>query len=377
MYVPEIGMAFNLSNTALSSLYAAGTLGSAFTLTWAGRYVDVLPLARFTIMVLIGLIGAQLVLSFSVHPLMVLIGFYGLRLFGQGLMSHTSISTMARAFTTNRGKAISLATLGHPTGEAILPLAIAFMIGGLGWRATLQTSAAFLAIIIIPLVLFLIKIQSRTLTHPGDHDDNDGKVNLKKPFNPIRLLRTKIFWIILPGVFIVPYLNTAILFFQVQLGEARGWDRGWVAGSLAAFAGANALAMLLSGPSVDRFTARRMFPFFMITYVIGLCLLSTIYSPIIYPIALALFGFSNGAGSTIKNALFAELYGNEIIGSVRSLFTTMTVLSTAFGPIIFGLMLDIGFTFDIILLLSAGVVVLAIFWSFQIWMGARKRIGKK
>ncbi len=367
MYVPEIGAAFDLSNTALSSLYAAGTLGSAFTLTWAGRYVDVLPLARFAMMVLLGLIGAQLVLSFSIHPAMVLLGFYGVRFFGQGLMSHTSISTMARAFVANRGKAISLATLGHPVGEATLPLTIAFLIGLVGWRSTLQLSAVFLGIVVIPLVLFLLKGQARSLTHPGNGVATGASGSSGKPFNPLQLLRTNLFWIILPAVFMVAYLNTAVLFFQVQLGDERGWERSWVAGSLAAFAGANALAMLLSGPVVDRLSARRVFPFYMVTYVIGLCLLAAIHAPVTYPIALALFGFSNGAGSTIKNALLAEVYGTDIIGSVRSLFTTVMVLSTAVGPIVFGLMLDAGFSFSIIFLLSAGVVVLAIIWSFRVW----------
>jgi sugar phosphate permease len=48
---------------------------------------------------------------------------------------------MARAFVKDRGKAISLATLGHPLGEASLPLLMAFVIGSLGWRAGLRLSA--------------------------------------------------------------------------------------------------------------------------------------------------------------------------------------------------------------------------------------------
>ena len=125
--------------------------------------------------------------------------------------------------------------------------------------------------------------------------------------------------------------------------------------------------MLLSGPLVDRWTARRMFPFVLIPYTAGIFILAFYHEPLAYPMALFLFGFSNGAGGTIKNALLAEIYGTTIIGSVRSLFTTLTVLSTALGPISFGLLLDGGLSFTTVLLLCAAVLCVAIVWSFRIW----------
>ncbi len=367
LYVPELGKVLDLSNTELSSLYAAGTLGSALALTWMGRYVDVWPLMRFTLGVLTGLFLALLTLSFAVHPALVLLGFFGLRLFGQGLMGHTAVSTMARAYDGNRGKAISLAILGHPAGEAVLPFVIALLIASFGWRTSLQVSAASLLFFVMPIVVLLLRKQDRSVTHPGTTLIDDTDKESGKLFNPLKLLKTRYFWIIIPAVFLIAYLNTAILFFQVQLGDSRGWDRTWVAGSIAAFAAAGALAMLLSGPLVDRWTARRMFPFVLIPYTAGIFILAFYHQPLAYPMALFLFGFSNGAGGTIKNALLAEIYGTTIIGSVRSLFTTLMVLSTALGPISFGLLLDGGLSFTTVLLLCAAVLCVAIVWSFRIW----------
>ncbi len=359
LYIPEIERVFGLSNTGLSSLYAIATMASAFVLPWVGRLVDTQPLRRFTFGALGGLVTACLLLSFAIHPGLVLISFFGLRLFGQGLMSHTSISTMARAFVSNRGKAISIATLGHPMGEATLPLLIALGIGLLGWRTTLQLSAASLVVIVFPAVYFLLKKPSKDLLFPNR--EREGQPVKSK--NPLLVFKERSFWIIAPAVFITGFLNTAIFFFQVKLGNSNGWDPAWVAGSLSIYALASALSMMGSGPLVDLLTARRLFPFMLIPYIIGVVVLASFSHPLTYPAALVLLAISNGGGSTIKNALFAEVFGTEIIGTVRSVFTTVMVFSTALGPLSFGLLLDNGWTYSSVFWLSVGVLAAIIIWS--------------
>lgn len=361
LYIPEIERVFGFSNTGLSSLYAVATMGSAFSLPWIGRLVDTVSLRRFTFGVVLGLGVACILLSLAVHPILILLGFFGLRLFGQGLMSHTSITTMARAFTANRGKAISLATLGHPFGEATLPLIVAFTIGALGWRAGLQLSALSLLVLVLPLIFFLLKDQAADILFPN-HTTVEDSV---KKINPFRVMKDRAFWIITPAVFIMGFLNTAIFFFQIKLGNSRGWDPTWVAGSLSVYAIASALSMMGSGPLVDALSARRLFPFMLIPYTIGVVLLAVLEHPLSYPLALVLIAISNGGGSTVKNALFAEVFGTEVIGTVRSVFMTIIVFSTALGPISFGLLLDAGWSYGEVFWGSAGVLVLIMLWSIR------------
>ncbi|MCB0629886.1 MAG: MFS transporter [Saprospiraceae bacterium] len=359
LYIPKIEEVFGLSNTALSSLYAIATMASAFSLPWVGRLVDTMPLRRFSTGVLVGLAVACVILSVAIHPVLVMLGFFGLRLFGQGLMSHTSISTMARAFAADRGKAISTATLGHPLGEATLPLLIALGIGAWGWRSTLQVSAASLMILVLPFILFLLKSQPSDILSPHHLLGTQQQ----KSKNPFLVMKDRAFWVITPAVFIVGFLNTAIFFYQIKLGNSRSWDPAWVAGSLSVYAVASALSMMGSGPLVDRFTAFRLFPFMLLPYILGVVLLATLQHPLSYPAALVLIAVSNGGGSTIKNALFAEIFGTEIIGAVRSVFTTVIVFSTALGPLCFGLFLDGGWSYSAVFGMSAILLLLIITWS--------------
>jgi len=368
LYVPEIAGSFALSNTQLSSLYAVATLGSAFTLPWVGRYVDFWPLRRFTAAVITGLSAALLTLSLAPHPMVVLAGFWGLRLGGQALMGHTAISTLARAYEQARGKAISLATLGHPAGEAVLPLAVAALIAGLGWRAALQWPAAGLLLLVLPLCLWLLRTAPPEVAYPAGKDWKHGASGL--PFGPAywKLLGSPSFWSIAPAACLWGAAITAVLFFQLQLGASRGWSTHWVAGSIMAFAVANALAMMGAGLVADRLTGRRAYPFFLLPMLLGLVLLAFIRQPWVYPLVLFFIGLSNGSGSTLLNTALAEVFGTAAIGAVRSLFATVIMVSTAAGPVAFGALLDLGLSFEGALGVVAIAVGLGVGWSVW-WRG--------
>jgi len=357
LYVPAVEGFLNISNTEFGSLYAIATIGSALSLPWLGGYFDQIELKPYSLAVMLGLAASMLLLSFAANFIMVLIAFYGLRLFGQGLSSHTSISAMARYFSTNRGKALGLVSLGYPAGEAILPILIALLIATFGWRGALQLSALHIVLVTIPLTLFLLKKSSASLQAYKKHNAASGKSQNKVQF--LKLLQQKAFWIISPITFMLGFTNTAIFFFQVKFGESRGWSAEWVAASLSAFALAGAFGMLGSGSLVDRFSGKRLFPFFLIPYLLGLGVLILFNQPLGYPIALALMGLSNGMGSTINNAMLAEIYGTAVIGQIRSLFITVMVGSTALGPIIFGMLLDYDTSYSVIFLWAAVAMLLA------------------
>ena len=117
---------------------------------------------------------------------------------------------------------------------------------------------------------------------------------------------------------------------------------------------------------MDRLSARRLFGFILVPYILGVIVLAIFKHPLSYPAALVLMALANGNSKTITNALFAELFGVEIIGTVRSLFTTVMVFSTALGPLSFGLLLDAGWYYSGLFWLSAGVLGLIFLWSWRL-----------
>ena len=96
LFSGEIRAAFSLSNGDFGSLYSIGTLVSAATLIWVGRLIDRVPLAAFSAAVLIALALLCLTMGAVGSAAGLVAVLFGLRLFGQGLATHSAIVAMGR-----------------------------------------------------------------------------------------------------------------------------------------------------------------------------------------------------------------------------------------------------------------------------------------
>lgn len=74
---------------------------------------------------------------------------------------------------------------------------------------------------------------------------------------------------------------------------------------------------------------------------------------------MGLLGATMGLAGTIKSALWAEFFGRDMIGTVRSLFSSIMVLSTAVSPFLLGWLLDGGMTMSSIFYIAFISTILA------------------
>ena len=121
LFSGEIRAEFGLSDGDFGSLYSLGTLSSAAVLLWVGRLIDRVALPVFAAGVLAGLAATCLAMGLNPGTAVLPAVIFGLRLFGQGLSSHCAIVAMGRYFEAARGRAVSIAALGHSLGEALFP----------------------------------------------------------------------------------------------------------------------------------------------------------------------------------------------------------------------------------------------------------------
>lgn len=157
-----------------------------------------------------------------------------------------------------------------------------------------------------------------------------------------------------------------MLFFQLKIGDYKGWDTAFIAAAFAAYALGNALSSLLAGWLADRCTGRRLYPFYLVPTTLGMLAFSLSDAWWVYIIFIAGIGITNGFGGPVKNAALAELFGTRILGSVRSFFTTVMVFSTALGPVAMGTMLDAGISFEAMAIGAAILFALATLNSLRI-----------
>lgn len=362
LYIPSFLKEFNINHTVYSTLYAAATLLSGFTIIFAGKIIDRVKLKAFAFTVVAGIVFANLFASFVFNLFTLFIAIFLLRFFGQGLLSHTSMTAMGRYFSKARGKALSVAYLGFPLAEAIFPIAIISTITVIGWRQSFQASAIAIIAVLPPLAYLLLRNFSREDVKENLSIDDGNKLNEEnsnqKIWSQKEILRTSIFYLLAPTVFITGFMLTALFFFQTFIAEYKGWSVEWMALNITAYAIFSFVFSLAAGPITDKYTARKVFPFVLLPMAVGLTFLILLSTPIATTLFWSFVGISAGLNPTVSNAIYAEEYGTLSLGGVRSLFTFVMVASTAFGPIVYSLLLDSGLTFNSIHLLIIGFIVI-------------------
>ncbi|KEO72138.1 MFS transporter [Anditalea andensis] len=365
LYIPYLIEEFAITNSLISSLYGIATIASALILPKLGKYIDTVPLKNFTLMTTGIFLSALVFFSFSRSWWYLPIAFFGLRLAGQGLYSHIAITTMSRYFVENRGKAISIASLGHPLGQAILPALTLLVIAQIGWRESLWLNAALVGLIVTVFTIFAIK-PKHLQTESEVKVENGGGVD--RPATKVRqrdILRSKPFWLLAPNVFFVPFAITGLFFYQFSIIAYKGWGIEYIALGLTAYAIASTFSILTAGPLIDRFNAKTFFPFYLLPFLGALLVIYLVDSQWGIFLYMVLMGLSTGFGNATMAALQVEFFGQTYIGTVRSLFTSIMVLSSAVGPALYGVILDAGWGFDTVFISSMVILIIIIIQSFK------------
>lgn len=347
LFVPQFLGEFRLSHGEFGFLYSGATLLAAASLPYFGSLLDRTHLCIYAPAVAAGLALSALTVGLAGGVLVLFVGLYGLRLTGQGLMTHTALTSMARDFTAFRGKALAIANTGFPLGEAVFPIVIASLLPLAGWRVSWTIVFGFVVLALIPTMLWLLGTARRA---PGSEARRAG--NPAPPRVRIRkaLLRDPRFYALVPAALVLPFVMTGLFLYQLELAHVKGWSEMIMASAFMGFAAGRVTLSLAAGPWVDRLGASRLYPAYLLPLglaILGVAVLSASWVPVA---CFFLAGATQGIGGVVKSALWAEVYGTEFLGTVRSLITSLMVFATASSPAAFGWLLDQGFSVSGVLL---------------------------
>ena len=124
----EIRSHYSLSDGEFGLIYSIATILSAVMLISFAKLIDYIDLRIYSLLISVGMILSCLAMFFFIkHVFYLLLIIFSLRFFGQGAMGHAGETTMARYFGNNRGKALSVSTLGGMIGVMLLPMFIIYL----------------------------------------------------------------------------------------------------------------------------------------------------------------------------------------------------------------------------------------------------------
>jgi len=346
----------NISHGQFGSIYAVATLLSSFTLIWAGKKIDDISLIYYSFIVICLLFFSSIFFSFTANISLLLIGIFLLRLSGQGLMAHTATTSISRYFDFNRGKALSITWLGLSAAEFIMPITIVFFLSIYSWRS-IWLSIALLVVLFLPIISFLtiknIKLSSR------EKQSAKLKRNNIRNWTRRELLLDPKFYLISLVMLALPTINTGVFVYQSFILESKGWGEFVIAKSFMLYAILSVITLFISGPIVDKFNSRKILPLMNIPSLFAMLILFYSDNYISSYFVLGLMGVSNGLANVLGSSTWAEIYGVKYIGSIKALTTAMMVFSTAFGTAVFGLIIDLGYSIEVIAFISSIYIIVA------------------
>ncbi len=346
LFAGEIRSALNLSHGMFGTFYSTATLTSALVFLWFGKFTDQFDLILLGITAFVALSLFSLLLANTNTLFLLFLSLLGLRFFGQGLLGHVAITAMARWFTKKRGKALSFAALGYSLGEAVLPILVAFFFTLLTWREIWFAVYFCIILIFLPVLYWLGKCISSQGVENSKNNSLEKKDRSHASWTRAQVLKDFRFYQIIPGLLASPFIITGVLFHQVHLVETKSWSLKMFASCYPLYAFSTAGIILAAGWIVDRLSAVSLLRFYLLPLGLGLILLATTDKTYVAPLFMFLAGGTAGAATIVMGALWAELYGTDHVGSIRSMGFAIMVISTSIAPGLIGLLMDIGVTLE-------------------------------
>lgn len=331
---------YKLSHGEFGLIYMLATLASALTLPLIGRSVDRYSVSTIAAVNILLLALAAATMAVSTSVVLLILTIYALRLLGQGMMTHNALTAMGRWYAAQRGRAISITVIGHQAGEAVLPVLFVLSSVLVGWRGTWLLAAAVLIVVGLPAIVALMRVERRPRS-------SDGVVARRttRDWTRTEVLRDPLFWLTCLGVLAPGFIGTTIFFHQIYLVELRGWSPTAFAGYFMVMAATTIVFSLASGQLIDRFTAIRLLPTFLIPLGLSCLVLAFWEAQVAGLLFMMLLGMSYGFSSTLMGAIWPEMYGTRHLGAIRSVVIAILVFATSAGPGLTGMLIDVGVSY--------------------------------
>ena len=343
----------NISHGEFGTIYGIATLCSSFTLIWLGKKIDELKLFNYSFLVVIFLGFSALFFSFVNGIVFLAIGIFFLRLSGQGLMAHTASVAISRFFDRSRGKALSYVWIGMSLGEFLLPVIIVYFLTLIYWRNVWQ-GVGIIILLTLPIFTYLTIRGINIFSRENSNRHNTSKnAEVIKSWTRKEVLKDLKFYSILPAMLASSFIITGIVINQTFIVVSKDWEKFAIAKSFMIYSILTVATLFLSGFLVDKFTSRKIFPLLNLPLLLSLVILIFFNHPISAYVFMGFMGISNGLTNVLMSSFWAEIYGVHYLGSIKALTGSMMVFSTALAAVVFGTLIDLGYSIENIAFLCA------------------------
>jgi MFS family permease len=363
VFNPSLLDTLGISLSALTGAYMMGTLFASLPQAFIGSLMDRFGI-RWVMTAVVILLGGACLFFSTVNSLWtLLLGFFLLRLLGQGGLSLLAGNIPAMWFREKLGVVTGIVSGGFSISMAVIPAFFLFLINRLGWRAAYARLGLLVWIIMLPILIVVFRNNPGEIKQRIDGADaTDGTASEKDTFgqNSFDLKtarKTPAFWILLINVSLWAMIVTAIFFNLLSIFDSQGISSSVAAATYTTYAAASLITQIVAGPIADRGSLQYLLLACMSALAAGVIVLTLATSPWIAHSYAVLLGMSTGLISLVGGTMFARYYGRKHLGKLRGSVITAQVASSSMGPFITGIIYDQTGSFQISLWIFFGLLI--------------------
>ncbi|HQU08423.1 MAG TPA: MFS transporter, partial [Opitutales bacterium] len=358
-FINPLQEALGLSEIQLSLAYMIGTLGAASLLPWAGRIYDRYG-ARLMGTLVFGIFGlvffylASMKLgynwlkgtatsSWTIGMGLVIIGFFGLRFLGMGILSFLPRTMLSKWFHKKRGLTNALSGTCVALGSGSAPLVSSILVGNLGWELSWLTLGLIYASVLMPLAWLMYRDTPESCHLPQDGFSNSIKtppitaLPTLHEYTLAEAMRTRTFWLFALGIALNSALTTSVNFhaqsIEANLGMPMPSFMELFVPISCINVGVSALASWLSMRIALKYLLISMMGLQTVGFV-GLWIAPNMIGINFFVVG---FGAAFGLYTALMICCWPILFGRLNLGAISGFALAINLFSTSVGPLIFSL----------------------------------------
>ncbi|MGB4407047.1 MAG: MFS transporter [Sphaerochaeta sp.] len=376
----------SLSRVGVSGSYMIGTLTSSLIIPFAGIFYDkkgarlTAGLSTFFLGLFLMLLAfsptivGTLVATFSLSPhvvamVVLTLGFFGIRFFGQGVLTLVARGMVSRWFSSRRGLAVGLMGLVTAFGFSYAPQPLQSLIDSLGWSLALVALGTLLLVGFLPLFLLTyrsdpascsMEMEQGMAVRKQTKGKSVGDALQQKDIAEAR--KEGRFWLIMLALGFWAFFNTAFTFHIVSIFSEFGQTAHEAVSIFLPISVISVIARFVGSYLSDRFPIKALYVVIGITMVVSTFSMIFLAKALIRPLFLLSYGITSGLFGMLNIVTWPKLYGRKHIGAISGFAMSIIVAGSAIGPWFFSLIYNLfgsyknagraGFLFTLVLTIT-------------------------
>jgi len=379
----------NINRNNLSLAYLVGTVGSGFLITRAGKFYDRFG-ARMMAFIAASMLGIMLFfltrvesfihyldnhsgISTAVSTFVLLaFGFWGIRFFGQGLLTMVSRNMVMKWFNKRRGFANAMLGIFSAFGFSLAPKIFNQIIEKREWQGAWLLLAIVVGIGFVGFLLVFYRDNPEDAGCVADGTRISNKKSKRPPSLPDRdyslsdARKTLAFWGFTLGIALSSMYISGLIFHIVSVFDTVGLSKNM---ALGIFVPTSIIAIIVqfSCGYISDFIRLKyllmLFMFGMMVTTAGLMFLGK--AGVAYWMIISGNGIVWGLYTVLIAVTWPRFFGLKNLGAISGFSLSWAVIGSALGPYLFSLSINLTGKYIFVALINAALSVFLFLFAFK------------